>query len=203
MILGLVPGKKKKPRQFCGGNNRSCEQELPDIRVAPVLWGVNSRNTPLQYYAQGSGANLKTISLTWHHHTHPWHGVSGLTFAMCDFLIWLSTVFCESAIRLRHLSSQSSDGTTFLTHAFAIWFFWSGVTRKFEKQLFTELKQRLGVVVNTFNPSSWEGEAGALLWVWDQTGSHRQTLSQKQKQIKIDTRGWEMAQLEKCLLCLF
>lgn len=34
--LGLVPGKKK-PRQFCGGDNWSCEQELPDIRVAPEL----------------------------------------------------------------------------------------------------------------------------------------------------------------------
>lgn len=80
---------------------------------------------------------------------------------------------------------------------------WPQETRKFEKQLFKNWPKGLVWWWNTFNPTSREGEAGASLWVWDQTGPHRQTLSQKQKQIKMDTRGWEMAQLEKCVLCLF
>lgn len=138
----------------------------------------------------------------WHDtiiHTHDLIFLYGrLLFSMnqlSDWDIWVLRVQMEQPFW--HMPLQSASfGLESQTP-------WPQETRKFEKQLFKNWPKGLVWWWNTFNPTSREGEAGASLWVWDQTGPHRQTLSQKQKQIKMDTRGWEMAQLEKCVLCLF
>jgi hypothetical protein len=47
-----------------------------------------------------------------------------------------------------------------------------------------ELDWKLGVLVHTCSPSTWEAEAEGS-WVWDQPGLHSDTLSQKQKCEKV------------------
>jgi hypothetical protein len=71
---------------------------------------------------------------------------------------------------------------------------------------FLKIQYKPGVVVHTFNPSTWEAEAGGFLslrpawstkWVPGQPELHRETMSRKTKQNKKKKNSVQMWNFKK------
>jgi hypothetical protein len=72
--------------------------------------------------------------------------------------------------------------------------------------MYRSLKYEPGVVAHTFNPSTWEAEAGRFLsprpawfskWVLGQPGLYRETLSRKNKQNKQTKKNLKYVNFKK------